>query len=429
MCPVLDALTRAVAAVPALPSPTGLGAADVLTTHVAVLAGAVTVLQRELALRMAALQSQAPAADVRGDAVRAGLPGHQGAALRRTGVFAADHPALAAAWRAGTATAEQVAIVQAAAARLPERSLEADLVAAVLPHLPALDPAATRRLAAHAADLLAPGDPDHAERTDHDARHLSWATTPGGGITLTGYLPPADADAFTAAITALAEDLRAAGDQLTPAQRRADALTALTARATSHGLPTGGGLPATLTLTIALADATRIAATTPGHRGGTRPRSTATLGTRNRDTRPAGDAAVRFGLCCAAITPLLHATPPPAAPGSLLAAIAATPAEPLALGRAVRLATPAQRRALQHRDHGCVIPGCTITAAYTQPHHVTAWAIDGPTDLHNLVSLCHVHHRQTELGRWTFTPARPGTTPPPGTHPHAHWWITANPWN
>jgi hypothetical protein len=136
--------------------------------------------------------------------------------------------------------------------------------------------------------------------------------------------------------------------------------------------------------------------------------------------RPAGDATVRFGLCCAAVTPVLVQQDP----AGFLGRIADTPAEPLAVGRSVRLATAAQRRALRVRDGGCAIPGCGVAAPYTQPHHVVSWAMDGPTDLDNLVSLCWVHHRQTELGRWTFTRRHAGDPQPPGALAHPAWWIS-----
>jgi hypothetical protein len=49
--------------------------------------------------------------------------------------------------------------------------------------------------------------------------------------------------------------------------------------------------------------------------------------------------------------------------------------------------------------------------------------MDGPTDLENLVSLCWVHHRQTELGRWRFTRRVPGDARPDGALVHPSWWI------
>ena len=53
----------------------------------------------------------------------------------------------------------------------------------------------------------------------------------------------------------------------------------------------------------------------------------------------------------------------------------------LAMGRAIRLATPAQKDALIARDLGCVIPGCGVPGEHCEVHHVIPWAAGGPTDV------------------------------------------------
>ena len=481
-CPVLTALAAAVAAIESLPVLTGLGADIVLDEQLPVLAGALARLQRQLAVRMAAAErATAGASDVRGDAVRAGLDPRRAGLLRRAGMFTDTHGDLATAWRTGQVRLEQIELLRVGSTKVRTQQRRR-LITEVLPLLPGLDERATRQLIDVAVDHLNPGDPDHDEQAEHAARRLAWTQIPHGGLAFEGYLPTAEAAAFTAAITTLAESMRVTGDALTMAQRRADGLTALIAAATEHGLPTAGGLPAVMNLTVSLTEATRIADRNPaqfGTRITLRPRGSATL-----DSEPAGDATIRFGLCCAAITPILtdhteadtKAAPrrpaggghgsadtplqgavvdlretripapadrppedaPPAqgrpeqplpprrpahAPGSLLDKIAATPVQPLAVGRSVRLATTAQRHALRLRDGGCVIHGCDIDPAHTQPHHVTSWALGGTTDLNQLVSLCWVHHRLTELGRFTVTPRTEGQPRPPGSLEHPHWWI------
>ena len=72
----------------------------------------------------------------------------------------------------------------------------------------------------------------------------------------------------------------------------------------------------------------------------------------------------------------------------------------LAMGRTVRLATPAQKDALIARDLTCVIPGCTVPGEHCQVHHVTPWAAGGPTDLDNMTLLCVRHHTETGQGTW-----------------------------
>ncbi|MFD9888752.1 DUF222 domain-containing protein [Amycolatopsis sp. NPDC059027] len=74
--------------------------------------------------------------------------------------------------------------------------------------------------------------------------------------------------------------------------------------------------------------------------------------------------------------------------------------EPLDVGRAQRLATPAIRRALTRRDGGCAFPGCNVPAYRCTPHHVTYWAHHGETKVDNLVLLCSVHHKLIHHSPW-----------------------------
>jgi Domain of unknown function (DUF222) len=60
------------------------------------------------------------------------------------------------------------------------------------------------------------------------------------------------------------------------------------------------------------------------------------------------------------------------------------PSQPLDVGRASRVITPAQRSALAVRDRGCVFPDCDRPLAWCEGHHLVHWADGGPTDLANL---------------------------------------------
>jgi hypothetical protein len=53
-------------------------------------------------------------------------------------------------------------------------------------------------------------------------------------------------------------------------------------------------------------------------------------------------------------------------------------------------------RALQIRDRGCRFPGCG--SRFVHAHHIQHWADGGPTRLSNLVSLCAQHHRLLHEG-------------------------------
>lgn len=74
--------------------------------------------------------------------------------------------------------------------------------------------------------------------------------------------------------------------------------------------------------------------------------------------------------------------------------------EPLEVGRQRRTVTGAQRRAIVVRDCGCRFPGCDRPPAWCVPHHLRHWADGGPTDLDNLLLLCHRHHRMVHEGQW-----------------------------
>ncbi len=57
------------------------------------------------------------------------------------------------------------------------------------------------------------------------------------------------------------------------------------------------------------------------------------------------------------------------------------------VGRARRVISGSQGKALRVRDRGCVWPGCDRPATWTSAHHVVHWIHGGATDLSNLVLL------------------------------------------
>lgn len=67
--------------------------------------------------------------------------------------------------------------------------------------------------------------------------------------------------------------------------------------------------------------------------------------------------------------------------------------EPLAVGRARRFATRAQRRALFRRDGGCARPGCPERRVERlHAHQLRHWLFGGATDVKNMVLLCDADH-------------------------------------
>jgi hypothetical protein len=117
-------------------------------------------------------------------------------------------------------------------------------------------------------------------------------------------------------------------------------------------------------------------------------------------------------------------------------------------GRETRHLSRRLRRALEHRDRCCVVPGCGATRGL-HAHHIRHWEDGGLTELWNLVLVCPYHHRLHHRGAITITGpaghlvvtdstgrpltagslARPPTTPPPAVAPcagptgeRADWW-------
>ncbi len=303
-------------------------------------------------------------------------------------------------------------------------------------------------------------DPTRDEADAHSTRDLSFALL-GDTVILSGTLPRLEGEAVIAAIDALAERLRSTADHTPAGARRADALIELVnTAATAGALPTRGGLPVALTVTLEhtqhgdpvwttsrghlLTPAeqrftacdptiTPIAITTPGRRPDHEPADLAArcpdtpedlYGPENTGPTAGGTPTAGAGSTIGAgSTPT---TEPTAA--DRIAALAALlfdgPRIPLAVGRTSRTATPAQRKALAARDGGCIIPGCMIPAENCQSHHVQDWAADGPSDIDNLALLCWTHHRQVDLDMWRIEPAQPGVAvaePPPGAPPGTPW--------
>ena len=121
---------------------------------------------------------------------------------------------------------------------------------------------------------------------------------------------------------------------------------------------------------------------------------------------------------------------------------------PIGCGRATRVIGRRLRRALEHRDSTCRVPGCGATYGL-QAHHLIHWEDGGPTELENLILLCPYHHRLHHKGQITIigpahrlvvtdgggaplhpgSLARPPTGPPPSVAPYrgptgerAEWW-------
>jgi 5-methylcytosine-specific restriction protein A len=91
-----------------------------------------------------------------------------------------------------------------------------------------------------------------------------------------------------------------------------------------------------------------------------------------------------------------------AADAEIIPCVLGGSSEILDQGRAFRLFTAPQRRALAVRDGGCVWPGCNAPPGWCEVAHLRSWLDGGGTDLANGVLLCPFHHRRLDHDGWEF---------------------------
>jgi len=153
-------------------------------------------------------------------------------------------------------------------------------------------------------------------------------------------------------------------DRRTPAQRRADALGDICSFYLTHNtdLVTSGGERPHVTITVDYD-------TLKGH----------VERLPQIDGTPVTPATLRRITCDAGIIPMLLGSQ----------------GEPLDVGRKTRTIPAALRRALEHRDKGCVWQGCSAPASWCDAHHIIHWADRGETNLTNTQLLCRTHHTAT----------------------------------
>ena len=342
-------------------------------------------------------------------------------------------PAVADALAAGEISHEHAAAIAAGLAGLPrEQARAAEPI--VLGVAREQDPATTRRVVEHLRHALDPDGEDERGRRRHDRRGLRLSTTWEGMLGVDGLLDPEAGEVVLAAVNALAKP-GGPDDDRSAAQRRADALTELARRALDTGqLPATGGARPHMSIVVDLeallaANAADDAADAAADAAADDAADYSAAAAADDDAAAAAETLRRIA-CDAEVTRIVvrrrDGDPGSAEAGSrpereraqaiLRAALAALPpalggpsAEPLDVGRASRVATAAQRRALAVRDGGCRFPGCDCPPIWCEPHHWRVhWLDGGRTDLDNLVLLCRRHHRAVHEGGWTIHRDRTG---------------------
>ena len=298
-----------------------------------------------------------------------------------------------------------------------------------------LDPPRLRKVVGHLCEVADPAAAEQQALRRHDRRGLWVTPTFDGMVAIDGLLDPEAGETLLTALEPLARPTTADDDR-SGAQRRADALTELARRQLEGGrLPQTGGIRPQVVVTVELASllgqpglpggeggwvgplpvettrrlacdaaVTRVLVTRHhqgnGHHDDGHPGQHHAAGAASHaDGEPAGDLAARLRTAMELLPP----------------ALGGARSEPLDVGRATRVVSPAQRTALTVRDGGCRFPGCDRPLAWCDAHHLRHWVHGGRTDLGNLVLLCRGHHHAVHEGGWrlhrhadgTFTAAPP----------------------
>ncbi|MCW2738160.1 HNH endonuclease signature motif containing protein, partial [Nocardioides sp.] len=303
-------------------------------------------------------------------------------------------PVLAAGMRDGVVTLDQAHVIRRALAALPS-SVEAETVARAEAHLVErageFGPKELGRIGRRILDVVAPDIAEQAEaerlaaleahaadRTRMTMRRLGDGTT-----RISALVPDATAtrlatylEAFTNPRASRDDQARAGGSgdpftRLPYPKRLGQAFGQLLETIDPTRLPVHGGDATTVIVTIPLASLKADLATADLLGAGLVPGDDLT------GDRITASQARRLA-CTAKVLPAVL-------DGTSL---------PLDLGRAKRLFTPAQRKALLLRDQTCRAEHCDTPGTWCDAHHHDPWHHGGRTDLTNAVLLCQHHHHR-----------------------------------
>lgn len=310
-------------------------------------------------------------------------------------VIPASTPAAAQAFAEGSIGAEHVDAIVGFVAEVPAR-IDADKRAGYEKILAELarksDPAVVRRVARRTIELLKQDDEPPDEDTPEPEQQLLYHWTRDNRLRLKGTLDKITGQKLEAALSPLTKPRPqpdGTRDMRSPGQRNADGLDEMLDLVLNEGrLPVEAGERPHLIVTMTLEQLLRLNPT-----GSFTPADLAAEPPELNWDMPISAAQARQMACDAKIIP----------------AVLGGHGEVLDLGRAVRTATPAQRRALALRDGGCIYDGCTRPVRWTQVHHIRHWTADeGPSDLDNLCLLCAYHHRLIHNSEWEIRMADDG---------------------
>ncbi|MDQ1435119.1 MAG: hypothetical protein QOF59_1935 [Actinomycetota bacterium] len=275
-------------------------------------------------------------------------------------------PSVADAFARGDISRQHASLI--ADAYTPARASElADMETELVDAATKFTPTQLRGFVRHLTDAI---DGDGGAGTDqkvYESRECYLSETLNGVRDLRGRLDPLGGKILETALDAeMSRDLQPNDTRTTP-QRRADALVALGRLALERGeVGESHGIRPHVTYVVD--------AESPGVTGD----RIAEAPIRRNDNGYLSAAMLELLLCDCAFSRVL----------------VAGRSEILDVGRATRIVSAAQWRALVVRDGHCQAPGCNRPPEHCDAHHVQHWEHGGSTNLENLQLLCWHHHRQ-----------------------------------
>ncbi len=297
--------------------------------------------------------------------------------LRLADALASRWTRVAAALAGGEVNEAQARVIVAALDALPpgvESSVLADAEARLVGFAADFAPHQLRVLGRRILDVVAPevGEVEEAkalaseEQRAQQRLSLSVHRLGAGCSRIVATVPDAVAHrlgTYLDAFTSPRHETMVGADRVAPEQQRGHAFCALLEAVDPGRLPRHGGDATTVVVTVTL-EALRA--------------GLASADLLGEDDRISAAQARRLA-CTAKVVP----------------AVLGGDSEVLDLGRASRLFSPAQRKALRIRDQRCRAEGCTVPAPWCDAHHRRKpWSRGGTTDLADGVLLCNFHHHR-----------------------------------
>ncbi|MEG9224811.1 HNH endonuclease [Aeromicrobium sp. Sec7.5] len=239
------------------------------------------------------------------------------------------------------------------------------------------EPVQLRRVIRALRDAVYPEELDKAWIKGMAKEDIQLSPVPEGWH-LSGFLKTETGAKLKAVLESLSIPTQA-NDDRTSAERRVAGFDRLLSSVLESGLPSSKGIRPQLSVIVGVETLHEAMTAEPGQAKPVgEPAELAGFG-------PIGPQLLSYLACTGDTTPILTSDDD------------VEQAQILNVGDTIRLATPAQRKAVIARQHGvCAAPGCTHT--HLEIHHTTWWSNGGKTDLDGLIGICTSCHTLVHRG-------------------------------